>query len=295
MIDKSTESNEPPTENTLLLEAEFLLTKKRKPFGESSSLRQKCRMCLEKEYKYKCPKCSIVTCSVQCVNLHKTLKSCNGLKPKFHNKKLTELSELDLKSDIKFLSSIINDSNNIGKQIFELTEDDNKRFKEKKQKNFGKLCKKFRSVEIIKCPVNLSKFNENKSYCDSKNQKFYWTVKLVFLEVENGTIRHLFEVLREAPFDDSINTLDMIVNSIKDNLTHLEANQIIYFNTKFDFNDYQIYYKVPKNTASLSDSVIEYQNSFLQNINKNVLLLDFLTNKTIYEFPDFYLISKKIN
>ncbi|CAH8589722.1 unnamed protein product [Heterobilharzia americana] len=45
----------------------------------SSSDNRICAICLEKEFKYKCPKCEIRTCSLFCCNNHKSQFDCSGV------------------------------------------------------------------------------------------------------------------------------------------------------------------------------------------------------------------------
>lgn len=51
-----------------------------------------CEECKEKPSKYKCPGCSIRTCSLPCVNAHKDRTNCSG---KRNFTQLVTLSEYD--------------------------------------------------------------------------------------------------------------------------------------------------------------------------------------------------------
>ena len=117
------------------------------------------------------------------MNFHKEKFKCNGKKPKFSSKHIKQFEEKELYQDLRYMTEMINDTNRANKTLFNLTEADQKRLKEKKQKNFKKLCKKFRNVNLELCPTVLTRFNENKSYCDSKQRKFYWTVKFNFFAI----------------------------------------------------------------------------------------------------------------
>ena len=46
----------------------------------------KCSICCTNSYKYKCPKCLILSCSLQCVNKHKDKSGCDGKKPPYEHR-----------------------------------------------------------------------------------------------------------------------------------------------------------------------------------------------------------------
>lgn len=50
----------------------------------------KCQVCQQNNWKYKCPRCSIRTCSVDCVKKHKKEQSCSGERSKTHFVKRSE-------------------------------------------------------------------------------------------------------------------------------------------------------------------------------------------------------------
>ena len=41
-----------------------------------------CQQCMVIEHKYKCPRCSFLTCSLTCVKVHKGETGCSGVKEK---------------------------------------------------------------------------------------------------------------------------------------------------------------------------------------------------------------------
>lgn len=81
-----------------------------------------------------------------------------------------------------------------------------KYFLVRRNKNFKKLCKKFRNVQLECAPKLIKKYNENKSYCDSKQKKFFWTLKFNFLDYkENISIINLNDISNEK--DKFISTM----------------------------------------------------------------------------------------
>uniref|UniRef100_F6RIF9 Box C/D snoRNA protein 1 n=1 Tax=Ciona intestinalis TaxID=7719 RepID=F6RIF9_CIOIN len=78
--------------------------------GQEQSLQKKevlkCWSCKDKVAKYKCPKCSIRTCSVECVKHHKKLNECDGIRCKTEYVAKENFTETNLLSDYKFLEEV---------------------------------------------------------------------------------------------------------------------------------------------------------------------------------------------
>jgi hypothetical protein len=63
----------------------------------------KCEICNENKSKYKCPRCSIQTCSLDCCKKHKTVNDCSGKRDVTAFKARDEFNQNDLMSDYNFL------------------------------------------------------------------------------------------------------------------------------------------------------------------------------------------------
>lgn len=62
-----------------------------------------CEECVDKEWKYKCPGCSIRTCSLGCVKAHKKRTGCSGKRSVTHFVPLSSFDDNVLLSDYNFL------------------------------------------------------------------------------------------------------------------------------------------------------------------------------------------------
>ena len=246
-----------------------------------------CEICKDNEFKYKCPGCLKKSCSLKCVNFHKEKFKCNGKKPKFSSKHIKQFEEKELYQDLRYMTEMINDTNRANKTLFNLTEADQKRLKEKKQKNFKKLCKKFRNVNLELCPTVLTRFNENKSYCDSKQRKFYWTVKFNFFDRDK-----FISLIKSTPFDDSIHKLHQILSTCLDDKINLSLDLMVFLkdNNICDWNRLIILFKLQDRSSK--NEVITINNIKYEECDKTLLLKDFLGGKTIYEYPEFYVLNK---
>lgn len=253
----------------------------------------KCDVCCLNEFKYKCPSCMKKSCSLICVNVHKKNFNCDGKRSRFAKKALKQFEEKDLYKDLRYMTDMINDTNRTTKKLFNLSDAENKRLKEKKQKNFRKLCKKFRNVNLELCPTVLTRFNENKSFCDSKQKKFFWTIKFIFLNNDNND---LF-VVDSDPYDDSIFKIHQIFTATIEKKSNLNIDLVLFLQDK-SINDYhtlvKLQDKMPTKNETLTINNIKYEV-----IDKTVLLKDFLFGRTIYEYPEFHIkfnnVNKQIN
>ncbi|GBL61145.1 Box C/D snoRNA protein 1 [Araneus ventricosus] len=64
-----------------------------------------CSVCNEPS-KYRCPKCSTFSCSLECVKVHKEETACDGVRDKTAFIPLDEFQERHLLSDYHFLENI---------------------------------------------------------------------------------------------------------------------------------------------------------------------------------------------
>ncbi|KAG8053859.1 hypothetical protein GUJ93_ZPchr0001g31586 [Zizania palustris] len=71
--------------------------------GGSSSKGTPCEECGERPWKYRCPGCSRLTCSLPCVQSHKRRTACTGKRPRADPVPLSQFDDNHLLSDYNFL------------------------------------------------------------------------------------------------------------------------------------------------------------------------------------------------
>jgi len=247
-----------------------------------------CEVCNKISYKYKCPKCLTKSCSLICVKQHKLNKKCNGIKDKFSKNK--NLTEKDFFTDVRYMTDMYNETNSVSKKLFLQTEDqDERKLKEKKQKNFKKLCKKFRSVNLIRCPIYLDRFIENQSYCDSKEKKFYWTIRFNIISTKNDIV--MTHIIKN-PIDDSLYSLRQILEMFFENKSELSVDQLLLINNvnKDKIDRISLLYPL-SNEEWLQlneDKKVIVGNSYYEICNDKLLLREFLKDRTLYEYLILY-------
>ncbi len=66
-----------------------------------------CEVCREVERKYKCPKCSTFSCSLECCRKHKVDRNCSGRREQSSYQGLKQLDDSDLRRDYHFLENVL--------------------------------------------------------------------------------------------------------------------------------------------------------------------------------------------
>jgi hypothetical protein len=250
-----------------------------------------CEMCKSNEFKYKCPRCFIKTCSLNCVKQHKKEKNCSGQKDKFTlEKNVNNFTEKELVRDIKFLNEAIRETNCASKKVFNMTDDEEKREKEKKNKYNRKCAKKFRNVTLHCSPMIMKRFSENKSYIDYKNKKFFWTTKFIFNLPDGKKHEHIFK----ENFDDSQYTLNDIIEYLFKNKQEAEISTLMFLNTikEEDLKNSQILFKLnlkDMDKNHIKGKLVKLNKMHYEECDKSLLLKDILFGKDVLEYPEFYI------
>ena len=59
---------------------------------------RRCEVCQDSPFKYRCPRCSVKSCSLPCVKQHKLISGCNGQRDKTAFVPLVDFTDLNLLS-----------------------------------------------------------------------------------------------------------------------------------------------------------------------------------------------------
>ncbi|XP_049389305.1 uncharacterized protein LOC125853621 [Solanum stenotomum] len=137
-----------------------------------------CEECKLNPWKYKCPGCSVRTCSLTCVNSHKQRTTCNGKKSLTNVLPLSQFDDNILLSDYNMLEDV-------------------KRFAESARRMRQKLCgySRFklpfplknlrraadsRRTKIHFLSSGMSKREKNQTYYNNRNKFISWTIEWRF-------------------------------------------------------------------------------------------------------------------
>ncbi|CAD5123048.1 DgyrCDS11429 [Dimorphilus gyrociliatus] len=153
---------------------------------------KKCEVCNEKQSKYTCPKCSVRTCSLECVKQHKKAVDCDGKRDKTAYLSLDKFNDNVLYSDYYFLEDV-----NRAVENSERGPRHSNRLKlpEKRER----LCKNAKKIGVTLefLPKGMAKNRRNKSFY---NNEFMGDTKLKeaftnFTSERNPVIKHKIEEL----------------------------------------------------------------------------------------------------
>ncbi|KAL6179188.1 hypothetical protein ACLB2K_050704 [Fragaria x ananassa] len=147
-----------------------------------------CEECKAKPSKYKCPGCSIRSCSLPCVKAHKSRTSCSGKRSQTHFVPISQMDDNLLLSDYNLLEEV-------------------KRVADSAQRLRNKLCKynHFRLPFFLKClrnaaysrrtkllflPPGMSKRDTNQTRYDTRKKCITWTIEWRFHSTDVVLIDH---------------------------------------------------------------------------------------------------------
>ncbi|XP_068330184.1 uncharacterized protein [Pyrus communis] len=147
-----------------------------------------CEECREKASKYKCPGCSVRSCSLPCVKVHKLRTGCTGKRPQTSFVPLSQIDDNQLLSDYNLLEEV-------------------KRVAESAQRLRNKLCrynnfrlpfylKSLRSAaasrrtKLLFLPSGMSKREKNQTRYDQRKKCISWTIEWRFHSTDVVLIDH---------------------------------------------------------------------------------------------------------
>ena len=145
-----------------------------------------CQVCLKEQFKYKCPRCGIKTCSVGCIKQHKVRQNCDGIKQKesqhLQQMPMANISLRTLRDDMTFLGKGIDQINCLRKLKLSLT--NNQRGEEtKKFRKVRLFMKKQRQITYKASPsplIRKSRLNQTTlSTSTGKDPTLLWSVEFI--------------------------------------------------------------------------------------------------------------------
>ena len=147
----------------------------------------KCEICTERAHKYKCPRCSLRTCSLDCCRRHKTAMNCSGERDrtKFVNK--NEFDETQLLQDYKFL-----EENNLLVDTFQrnniqqVEQQQQQRQHSASSENLRKFLHKSFGINLQVMPAESTRHKFNKTRFNRQTGLVSWSLQFVF-HVSNST------------------------------------------------------------------------------------------------------------
>ncbi|CAA6660584.1 unnamed protein product [Spirodela intermedia] len=176
-----------------------------------SSMPPPCEECGQNAWKYRCPSCSIRTCSLPCVKSHKARTSCTGQRNRTQFVPLSQFSDDLLISDYNLLEETlrVTESARRMRGITGGCPGGMGRHSGFKLRMLGVLRKAAfrRKVRLLLLPAGMSKREKNHSRYDRRTKSIFWTIEWHFHSTD--------VVLTDRSVDERMNLISVMGKHLK--------------------------------------------------------------------------------
>ena len=259
-----------------------------------------CKICSKAICKYKCPRCNMGTCSLNCSKNHKKIYSCDGSKTRTNFVPISKFDLPQLKQDYSFLDEVITVANKCRKVNYE-------KFRKPLEGRFKQLrqfCKSKRGIKLLLPPPIFQRHSLNQTIVIRKENHIKWTLEFGIItpySLLSYTTKSTFsekskmsEVLKEV-----YNKKDEMPEELK--LFLLNKTEVVFINAKvflkIQREDMKPIVgekkmeeaKEPENHQKGEIETIDGKQSFAY-INTTLTLEEILSNSVVYGYPTFMLI-----
>ncbi|XP_073099844.1 putative box C/D snoRNA protein SPCC613.07 [Elaeis guineensis] len=148
-----------------------------------------CEECGSNPWKYRCPSCSRLTCSLPCVKSHKQHTSCTGKRNRTEFVPLSQFDDDRLFSDYNFLEETKRVMESAHRMLAEFREG----FRFNKMPVRLRLLRNAayrRRIRLMILPPGMSKREKNRSRYDQRKNCMYWTLEWRFHSTDVILIDH---------------------------------------------------------------------------------------------------------
>lgn len=147
-----------------------------------------CDECGSNPWKYRCPGCSIRSCSLPCVNSHKKRTSCTGKRRLTESVPLSQFDDKHLLADYRFLEETKRVADSAKRMIsgFRCYFG----FKLPTKLSMLRNAARRRRIQLLFFPAGMSKRETNQSRYDLRKNTISWTVELRFHGTDVVLVQH---------------------------------------------------------------------------------------------------------
>ncbi|PKU60436.1 hypothetical protein MA16_Dca027104 [Dendrobium catenatum] len=147
-----------------------------------------CNECGLNPRKYRCPGCSIRSCSLPCVNSHKKRTSCTGKRRLTEHVPLSQFDDNLLLADYRFLE----ETKRVAESARRMINGFRCYFGFKLQTKLFMLrnAARRRQIQLLFFPAGMSKRETNQSRYDQRKNTFFWTIELMFHDTGVVLVHH---------------------------------------------------------------------------------------------------------
>lgn len=224
-----------------------------------------CQECKKSEWKYKCPRCDLRSCGLDCVKAHKARTGCSGKRDRTAFVPLAEFCDNVLVSDYNLLEEMLRQTEAAKRARAPLGAPKNEMHPA--MKSLQQQCK-MRDTALVYWPHGMSKRKSNSTFFDRKRKCIFWRIEWTFEGTdvrivnarvdENSTLKSLIEKHFEARADN-VPVITQLRHFTRCHITELK----LYFQKEPCEGNKKIYYELDM------ESTVRSQ----------------LSHKTVFEFP----------
>ncbi|KAJ1980192.1 hypothetical protein H4R35_001215 [Dimargaris xerosporica] len=135
--------------------------------------RAKCQVCHANDFKYKCPACAAVTCSLVCSQQHKADTGCTGQRSRTHYIPKNIYSESDMLSDFSFVQDVTRVTDLASRQLQQQRQSP-------RHSSALQTAARQRGVELALMPAGMQRHDTNRTRFNYRTKAFLWTLEFHF-------------------------------------------------------------------------------------------------------------------
>mmetsp|Transcript_451 Transcript_451/g.973 ORF Transcript_451/g.973 Transcript_451/m.973 type:complete len:172 (-) Transcript_451:576-1091(-) len=139
----------------------------------------RCSQCSALETKYRCPRCFLRTCSLECCKKHKVENDCSGKRDRTSFTAIKDFTDATLSSDYVFLEEALRLKNNVKRQRPPAPKDELPHYLSSLVREAAK-----RSVELLIQAPGMARRRCNTTKIDWKKKLFLWRIEWIFRGLE---------------------------------------------------------------------------------------------------------------
>jgi len=234
-------------------------------FRGSQSSPPRCSLC-QNHAKYRCPRCALRTCSVDCVKAHKEVSGCTGIRDRTAYIALNKFTEMDLQSDYRLLEEAANVVD--GSIRDKIVKPHRAPILPHNLSHLQKLAWKRGRIGLQFLPEMFSKRKTNRTYI--KKGILHWTIGL---EIPQGGISLLKHNVASSTL------LKDLIHNVLQGLTDSEKQKACAL-VNSAFNDLSVFLKAEKRPAN---------DERYHRLDTDLSLEENLKEKHVIEFPTLWL------
>ncbi|KAI8985453.1 hypothetical protein BDB01DRAFT_88013 [Pilobolus umbonatus] len=137
-----------------------------------------CQTCQVNNWKYKCPRCHITSCSVECVKKHKIERECSGERDRVVYVPMSKYNESTMMNDYTYLEEVARQSDSLSRSRREMAM--TKQGKSIPRLKFLQKQAKLNHIDLIHLPAAMSRHKLNQSNYSNLKRQIFWSIEVHF-------------------------------------------------------------------------------------------------------------------